>query len=229
MVFAMIDRDARNKLSALIRRYLDEDIMAFDLDEALDDFRDSSDSGLRFVTDSLWYHYDDCDDHLIVASKSEWDYFQRLLLLLESNSTVTTRRHRHWSATQIVAAVSLAMCGLIAFQTGVGSHLFIFFVPFGLCSIAISHFRHPAVDARPYDQIVTPFASIGDLRVAYDSASSFKKRQYQRRLESRLIRSPVLSAFWTAHMYVMWSILAPAPLLVQCGPITFNLPTVNPG
>jgi len=225
----VIDRDARNGLSALIRRYLDEDIMAFDLDEALDDFRDSSDSGVTFVAESLWYHYDDCDDHLIVASKPQWDYFQRLLLLLESNSTVSTERHRQWSATQIVAVFSLLMCVLIAIQTGVGSHLFIFFIPFGLCSIVISQFRRPAIDAGPYDEIITPFASIRDLRVAYNSASSFRKRQYPRRIESRLIRSTVLSAFWTVHMYVMWAILAPAPLFTQCWPIAYNLRSVKPG
>jgi hypothetical protein len=37
----MIDRDARNDLAALIRRYLAEEIKAFDLDEQLDRFRDS--------------------------------------------------------------------------------------------------------------------------------------------------------------------------------------------
>jgi hypothetical protein len=87
----MVNRDDRNRLAELIRRYLDEDIMAFDFDEALDEFRESADDAVRFVSDALWYHYDDCDDHLVVLSKQEWNYFQRLLLLLESNSTVIDR------------------------------------------------------------------------------------------------------------------------------------------
>ena len=225
----MIDRNARNDLATLIRRYLDEQIKAFDLDEALDPFRDSEDSGVRFVANTMWYHYDDCDDHLIVASKQQWDYFQRLLLLLESNSTVIQERRRQWSVTQLFAALLLAACIGLAFRFGVGYHLLVFFVPFGLASIALSHLRRPNVEPGPYDEIVTPFSSISDLRIAYDSARHFKKHQFPRHIDSRLIRSPFMSAFWTCHMYVMWAILAPAPLLVQCAPVTFDYPVVKPG
>ncbi len=225
----MIDRNARYDLATLIRRYLDEQIKAFDLDDALDPFRDSDDSGVCYVANAMWYHYDDCDDHLIVASKQQWDYFQRLLLLLESNSTVIQARWRQWSVTQLLAALLLAACIWIAIRFGIGSHLLIFFVPFGLASIALSYFRRPNIERGPYDEIVAPFSSIGDLRAAYDSARGFKKRQFPRHIETRSIRSPVLTAFWTCHMYVMWAILAPAPLLVQCAPVTFDYPVVKPG
>ncbi len=225
----MVDRNARNDLVALIRRYLDEQIKAFDLDQALDFFRDTDDSAVRYISSTMWYHYDDCDDHLIVASKRQWDYYQRLLLLLESNSTVVQERRRQWSVTQLLAAFLFAACIWIAFRFGAGSHLFIYFIPLGLASIALSHFRRPVVLRGPYDENVAPFSSIGDLRDAYDSARHFKKRQFPRHIESRLIRSPIVSAFWTCNMYVMWAILAPAPLLVQCSPITCDYPVVRPG
>ena len=225
----MIDRDARNDLAALIRRYLDEQIKAFDLDESLDCFRDSDDSCVRFVATTMWYHYDDCNDHFIVASKPEWDYFQRLLLLLESNSTVIQERRRQWSATQLFAALLFAGCMWLAVRFGVGSHLLVFFIPFGLASIALSRFRRPLVYRGPYDDIVSPFSSIKDLRIAYDSAHHFTKRQFPRRIDSRRIRSPLMTGFWTLHYYVMWAILAPAPLLVQCAPISFDYPRVKPG
>lgn len=67
----MIDREARNDLVALIRGYLAEEIKAFDIDEQLERFRDSSDSGGRFVATTMWFHYDDCKDHLVVASKPQ--------------------------------------------------------------------------------------------------------------------------------------------------------------
>ncbi len=225
----MIDRNARNDLADLIRRYLDEQIKAFDLDDALYPFCDSDDSGVRYVANTMWYHYDDCDDHLIVANKQQWDYFQRLLLLLESNSVVIQEHRKQWSVTQLIAALLLAVCIGIAIRFGIGSHLLIFFVPFGLASIAISHFRRPILERQPYDDIVTPFSSISDLRTAYDSARHFKKRQFPRHIETRSIRSPVVSAFWTWHMYIMWAILAPAPLLVQCAPVTIDYPVVKPG
>lgn len=88
----MVDRDDRNDLAALIRRYLDEQIKAFDLDDSLERFRDSNDSAVRFFSSTMWDHYDDCDDHLVVATKPLWNYFQRLLLLLDSNSTVRVKQ-----------------------------------------------------------------------------------------------------------------------------------------
>jgi hypothetical protein len=225
----MIDRNARNELATLIRRYLDEKIKAFDLDDALDPFRDSEDSGVRYVASAMWFYYDDCNDHLIIANKQQWDYFQRLLLLLESSSTVIQEYRQQWSITQLVAACLLAACVGIAVRFGVGAHLFVFFAPFGLASIALSHFRRPNVERRPYHDIVTPFSSISDLRTAYDSAGNFRKRQFPRHIDARLIRSPIMSAFWTCHMYVMWAILAPVALLVQCAPVTVDYPVVKPG
>ena len=225
----MIDREARNELAALIRRYLAEEIKAFDLDEQLDRFRDSYDSGVRFVATTMWFHYDDCDDHFVVASKPQWDYFQRLLLLIESNSTVTHERHRQWSISQLFAGLLVAACIWIAIHLGVGSHLLVFFVPFGIASIILSRFRRPVIAEGPFDAIITPFSSIGDLRIAYESAGAFRKRQFPRQIERRLIRSPLMSAFWTCHMYVVWAILAPVPLLLQCAPVSFNYPVVKPG
>ena len=46
----------------------------------------TQDSTVKFVNRVMWFHYDDCKDHKIVASKQEWDYFNRLLLLLESEA-----------------------------------------------------------------------------------------------------------------------------------------------
>ena len=225
----MIDREARNDLAVLIRRYLAEEIKAFDLDEQLERFRDSNDSGVRFVATTMWFHYDDCDDHFVVASKPQWDYFQRLLLLLESNSTVTHERHRQWSISQLFAGLLLAACVWIVILLGVGLQLLVFCVPFGIASIILSRFRRQVIAEGPFEAIVTPFSSIGDLRIAYKSAGTFRKRQFPLQIERRLIRSPLMSAFWICHMYVMWAILAPVPLLLQCAPDSFDYPVVKPG
>jgi len=225
----MIARELRNDLAALIRRYLAEEIKAFDLDDLLDRFRDSDDSAVLFVANAMWFHYDDCNDHLVVASKPQWDYFQRLLLLLESNSTVTNERYRKWSVSQLVAGLLFAACIWIVFIFGFGAHLLVLFAPFGIASIILSRFRLPAIALGPFDAIITPFSSIGDLRIAYEAAPTFKKHQFPRHIEQRLIRSPLMSAYLTCPMYVMWAILAHVPLLAQCAPVSFNYPTVRSG
>jgi len=62
-----------------------ERITAFELDDALDRLaRSSQDRTLNFVSTLMWFHYDDLKNHKIHATKLQWDYFHRLLLLLES-------------------------------------------------------------------------------------------------------------------------------------------------
>ena len=76
----------RDALATVVRQFLDGEIGSFKFDDILDDYRDSRDSAVRFVSLALWYHYDDLEDHKVVASKEEWDFFQRLLLILRSDA-----------------------------------------------------------------------------------------------------------------------------------------------
>jgi len=223
----MVDRKARNCLAELIRRYLDEEIKSFDFDDALDKFRGSEDYAVQFVSDALWYHYDDCDDHFVVLSKPEWNYFQRLLLLLESDSSVRFTQSRHWTYFQLLAAILLLLCIGIAAKTGFGYHLLVFFIPFGIGSIAISHLRRPAEDFGPYDAIITPFESLSDLRAVYEN-TRFRKVRYPSQLANRTIRSPFMNWFWRVHSYICWAMLAPIPLLFQCFPYTTSSVRISP-
>ena len=223
----MVDRNARNSLAELIRRYLDEEIKAFDFDDALDDFRGSGDDAVRFVSDALWYHYDDCDDHLVVLSKPEWNYFQRLLLLLESDSSVRFTHSRHWTYLQLLAAALLLLCVGIVAKTGLGYHLLVFFIPFGIGSIAISHVRRPPEDFGPYDAIITPFESLCDLRTVYEN-TCFRKVRYPSELAKRAIRSPFMNWFFVAYYYICWCLLAPVPLLFQCLPTATSSVKISP-
>ena len=224
-----IDRIARDQLTDLINSYLNEQITAFTLDERLEPFRDSDDTAVRFVSRTMWYHYDDCDDHLVVASKPEWNYFQRLLLLLASNSTVIEQHRRQWSWTQLIATMLLSGCLSTIYVTGFGWHLLFYFVPFGLASIVLSLFRFPRHERRPYDMIVSPFATVQDLHIAYNGAIGFKKRQCPEQVASRLIRSPSMSRFHFLKSLVIWAIYAPLPLLGQCFPIRHDSARVCPG
>ena len=101
-----VDRAQRDGLANTIRQFLREQSTAFEFDEALDDYRSSTDPTVRFVTNAAWLHYDDCDDHIVTLSKREWDYFQRLLLLLESDGQIAMTSTRRWSWTQLIGGYS---------------------------------------------------------------------------------------------------------------------------
>ena len=87
-------------MSKAIRAYMAETITAFQLDEALFTIADATQDGtVKAVAKQMWFHYDDCKDHKIVSSKQTWDYFNRLLLLLESEAEAEFVRTRtSWRA-----------------------------------------------------------------------------------------------------------------------------------
>jgi len=208
----------RARLSGLIQRFLNGDITAFQFDEALDEFRGSNDSVIAFTVDALWYFYDDCDDHHVALPKWQWDYIQRLLLLLASNCTVHTQSKWCWSWTQLAAAVCLALFVVLAIQVGWGAHLLIASIPFGMASIALSKVpRATPFSADPLTHIIHPFATFADLRTAYE-AVQFQKARYPRDIGDRRIRSEFSDRLNSVELHAGWLVLAPLPLLFQMFP-----------
>ena len=215
----LVNREHRHGVAALMRRFLSGEITAFTFDESLDAYRDSPDNAVCFVIGAVWFHYDDCHDHLINLSKPEWDYFQRLLLLLESNHTVEQTNVRQWSWLQGAACISLLGYGLVVLWLGWGYQLFAVALPFGVISITISWLRQLAVVAGPYDPLLFPFASFSDLKSAYDAAILFKKVRYPHNLGSRRARSPLMEFIYTAQFYGLWCLFSPLALAIQMFPL----------
>ena len=216
----MTQEISRDSLAALIRSFVSSDITAFEFDDKLDPYRDSDDPVVNYVTGAVWYHYDECDDHLVCFSKPQWDFFQRLLLTLESDCQIESKSQRRWSIRQLIAAFALLGFAWVALKTGWGEHLFILSIPFGAISIALSFWRfHDDAEPDPYSQVIVPFATFSDLATAYRS-TGFRKARYPKQIEKRTIRSPTMAAFWQIHAYTMWLILSPVPLLFQTLPRT---------
>ena len=209
---------SRESLASLIRSFLDSEMTPFSFDERLDAFRGSEDAVIRYVVQEVWYHYDDCDDHLFCFSRQQWDYFQRLLLVLSSNCRIETELQRLWTSKQLMAALSLCSFALIAMKSGWGSHLLILSIPFGLISMALSLWPPRVSTASdPYTQIIFPFATFSDLKRAHRS-SGFRKTQYPKHLGTRRIRSPLMEGFWQLHSMIFCLVFSPIPLLFQMLP-----------
>jgi hypothetical protein len=165
----------------------------------------------------LWYHYDDCQDHKVVASKEEWDYFQRLLLILKSDAELQHHSRRVWSSSQVGAGLALAGFVWCATSWGWGENLLILAIPFGAFSILISQTRRRL--HRDDHHSHYPFESIGQLAaVRRQVGAAFSKRRWPTHLESRAIRSRT-SAFGVAlQFYSAWLVLGPLALLWQLLP-----------
>jgi len=217
----MIDRQARNKMASALRSYMDEEITAFQLDEVLNRISEATkDETVKDISFILYFYYDDIENHKIVASKEEWNYFNRLLLLLESDGEYECINHRTlWHPRQAVAAVCLGIfCGL-AVYTGFGAHLLIYAIPFGFVSMAISWWGDH-VNRRRYtaDRVITPFPSVNSIIAVRRRVPGFRKRQYPKKLARRQIRGWLSAATLRLNGDVIWLILAPLILLFQMLP-----------
>ncbi|WP_417376737.1 hypothetical protein [Gimesia maris] len=186
----MINRDERNQLAALIRRYIDDQFAGpaeiRDFDEQLFSYLDCDDAAVRYVAETLLDYYQDDTAEL---TKQLWDHIQRLLLLLDSRSTVSVKYFSRLSWTQPVAALLFFFCLFIALETGIGWHLYLWAVPIGLCSTFLIYIREFRPDRGALDPIISPFNTIADLRVAYESAGFVKKR-YPLRIEPSTVSEP---------------------------------------
>lgn len=88
-------REDRDELIAILNRYLDEEISAFEFDEQLADLDErTEDETVCSAITSLCFFYDDITDHKVVAGKEAWDFFQRLLLLLKSDFVLEEQSRR---------------------------------------------------------------------------------------------------------------------------------------
>jgi hypothetical protein len=216
----MIDPPSRSRLVNAINRYMDEEITAFAFDDEIHQIGHATkDATVDFVVSSLWYHYDDCKDHLAGLAKEEWDYFQRLILLLESNAEIDFVSQRRWSVRQIVAAVALAGFGLCVAWLGGGWHLLAVSIAFGPISIGLSYWRRALAPQPTRPQLgLVPFSSFSELRAVRKAASGFAKRRYPRHARIRNVHGPLATMAAWMNLFILWSLGSPLVLLLQALP-----------
>lgn len=216
----MIDRINRDRLVESINRYLEEDLTAFEFDDQINQImRESTDPTVQYIGNDLWNFYDDCKNHKVILSKEAWDYFQRLVLILRSDSHVKIIIQRKWSIRQIIAALSLLTFVYCVTWVGMGYHILVIAMPFGAISIMLSHwhrFRNPVKTNEELARV--PFSTVSELRTTYRKVHGFCKKQYPRYLESRIIRSAIEDFVGYIMMYVLWLIFSPVVLFMQLFP-----------
>ncbi len=215
-----IDRQARDRLVNAIRRYMDELLPAFAFDEEINHIRMSTaDDTVQFVVGSLWFYYDDCKDHLAGLAKVEWDYFHRLILLLESDAEIERVRQRRWSLRQVVAGISLIGFGLCVFRFGIGWHLFGFALLFGPVSILLSHWRSRSERRHAQERLrLAPFSTFSELRAIRRAVTGFSKKKYPASAKPRRVHSRLMTMAVWFQTAVLWSFMSPLILLFQSLP-----------
>lgn len=216
----MVDRKARDELVTAVEAYVDEQSTAFQFDEQISDVvKRTDDVTVQKVAFALWFHYDDCTDHKVSMSKPEWDFYQRLLLLLHSDMEWHERTRRVWTWRQTAAGMAFVGFLAVAFWTGFGPHLFVVSIPFGLLSMVLSYGSVASTQPPEDDkQRFVPFRSFAELRAARYAQASFRKRGFPPQIANRRVRSPLINWIYTIQSWATWLLFAPVALLFQTIP-----------
>jgi hypothetical protein len=217
----IVDRQARERLIASINNFLDEKSSNFEFDEENhQNCYTTKDITVDRVVHWLWYFYDDCKEHKASLAKPEWDYIQRLVLVLRSDAHLKATGRRHWSLRQFSAAAGLLAFLWAACWIGWGKQLFALALPFGLLSIMLARWSDDrTVHARsPWAWALDPFDTISEMRAVYESAPEFRKRRFPRHKALQPIRSELGYFGVQLNTYASWLMFSPVVLLFQALP-----------
>ena len=216
----MVDRTARDRLALAIEDFLGEKIGAFEFDDRINEAADDTvDETLWDVAKLLWLHYDDYKDHTAALSRAEWDYFQRLLLLLRSESSLQSDRRVRWTGRQAVALAAILAFAAGAFRLGFAWHLLLVTIPLGVVSMALRLW--PGREPRTHDTEfvrLTPYSSVSELLAVHRTIPGFRKRRYPVAMEARRIRGPITNVLMMIPFGALWLIFSPVVLFFQTLP-----------
>jgi hypothetical protein len=209
----MVDREARDKVAGALRAYMAEEIGASEFDDRISEVHDSKtgDRTAVSVVVELWGYYDDLKDHKIVADKQDWDCFNRLLLVLESDAEFEeTRGSLRWGPVQAVAAVSLAVFAFTLARIGFRHELYWWTGALGLLWLLLQKVEGSGLSRQ--EETTFPFESVQILMRVRRSVPAFERRRYPGHLRRRSIRGPIASA----AMWIPWVAALPwlSPLLL---------------
>jgi hypothetical protein len=207
-------------MAAAIRAYLDDRLTSYQFDGALTKVAaGTQDTLVQYVRDALWLHYDDLQDHLIVASRWEWDHLCRPLLALEASAPldVKTTRGRKWTPRQVGAAIALAAFVGVALQVGWSLQMLFWSATFGIVS-QLLEVRWGSRTLTVRESALLPFESVPDLLHVRRCNLGFTRPRYREELGSRRIRGN--ADVWAFGLLCFGYRLAFAPmyLLMQAIP-----------
>ena len=217
----MVDRTVRDRLAAVIEGFLSGDISSFEFADHIDVADETDDETAHEIGGLLWYHFDDISrDHKTDLSPLEWDYFQRLLLLLRSDAILMTSYSHRWTWRQAVALAAIVVFVVGVFLLGFGWQLLLLSIPLGALSMGLSRWATEEAKVDPDDDFVrlTPYASVAEMLVVRRSVPSFHKQRYPSMMGSQQIQGFVANGFMWVYVGSMWLVFSPIVLLFQTVP-----------
>lgn len=215
----MVDREARDKMAAVIRSYMDVSITTFQFDEMLAEIVSvTEDKTVHDVRWLLWFCYD-CDNHNIHddITKEGWDYLNRILLLMESNAedAEIIMKTWRWTHRELVSTLFLAVYVAFGICTNFWSNIFTYWacnLPVAIVLAILSRFSSRNKSQLSTSELaLTPFPSRSFLLSVRRAAPGFKKMKYSGTFVS------AKKGIWHQFIVVLW-------IFIRTGGLTLFLP-----
>jgi len=221
----MVDRNARDRMIAAIRAYM----AGATTDKQFDDEIcriETEDETVTLLVFSL-----ECDfptGRKLAAAKPQWDSFNRILLLIESDAELADGNwRRRAAAIQIGAAVSLIAYVALLVHMGFDEGSYgLLMLPFGIVTALLLLFdrltdrrENPRRDLERY---IDPFPSIASILRVRRRMPAFARMPYPRSLKRAFRKNLVTRVLGTslqgAVVFACLAIFAPAVMLYLSQP-----------
>ncbi|MFI4912905.1 MAG: hypothetical protein ACIAQZ_14680 [Sedimentisphaeraceae bacterium JB056] len=229
----MVDRKERNDLIAAIKAYTNKEINAFRFDDIIMDEMEPHDDTVHELIHLLWCTYSDFKDYEVDLNC--WDFYQRTILLLESDAKLSVISNKTWNIRQLLAAISFGIYLYIALQIGWDFDLFKLLFPIGLTSILLHKWSQKSkerkykeeMDKQPVKAETFPFASLSELRKTRSKVTKFKKdvlpyelkrKTYTAKQSSKSLLRKTLDMISENAYIILWAMFSPFMLVYQIFP-----------
>jgi hypothetical protein len=222
----MIDREARNALLAAVDDYLRGAIKTFDFDECLVSIR-TQDKTVRESASLIWRFYDDIIDHPVKLTRPQWNFCQRLRLILKSDAELSVHRTWNFTAFHAWALAAIIQLPIVLLLAGLGSMFCLIHISIGVVFLWWVHSEQkqpPPPTIIPLAETF-PFPDFSSMHSVFESAPTFQKMAYPRDLDP----TPIRSNRTIPHLYLPWLICWPVILVLMLVRRNTDYAVVFPG
>ncbi len=218
----MISRKDRIAAAGLYSAFLNGHLDASCL-EVWQRVYESSDATIRHACEILADYDEDFEDDLHLMEKHEWDYLERVRLVLLSNAHLDRKTKCVLGARRILVAASLVCFASFVVVTGPGWHLLVGTSMLGIAVLCYGLIHSAwASEGNKEKQILEPFISAQQLNAIRRSTTDFQKSKFPPEWndDSEFWDqfSLIINSFWIVVCGIFMLVFSPLVLLVLALP-----------
>ena len=211
----MVDRANRDRLIKEIQNFLNHKTNSFDFDYNIDKIANSSnDKTIKIAREYLWYFYDDIKEHKASLNKADWDVIWRLMLILHSNKSLSSKREFNYSTAQVITFGYLLILAICYFIFGFNYQFLLLYFFGGILAIYLYYKK----EEQKIDYSIYPFSSIAEILQLKREHKEFKKPKFNKELEEVKIRSKSEKALLDISFWLFAILFSPIVLLIYSLP-----------